>query len=58
MVEGQGKVSEKSGNFEKGINWQPCFQERHEIPKWTLLRKSIGKIDFIKEGVSISPKCR
>ena len=24
MVESQGKVSEKSGNFEKDIEWQPC----------------------------------
>ena len=23
MVESQGKVSEKSGNFEKDIEWQP-----------------------------------
>ena len=23
-VESQGKVSEKSGNFEKDIEWQPC----------------------------------
>ena len=25
MVESQGKVSEKSGNFEKDIEWQPWF---------------------------------
>ena len=25
MVESQGKVSEKSGNFEMDIEWQPCF---------------------------------
>ena len=24
MVESQGKVSEKSGNFEMVIEWQPC----------------------------------
>ena len=24
MVESQGKVSEKSGNFEMDIEWQPC----------------------------------
>ena len=25
MVESQGKVSEKSGNFEMDIEWQPCY---------------------------------
>ena len=25
MVESQGKVIEKSGNFEKDIEWQPCL---------------------------------
>ena len=25
MVESQGKVSEKSGNFEMDIEWQPCI---------------------------------
>ena len=25
MVESQGKVSEKTGNFEKDIEWQPCL---------------------------------
>ena len=24
-VESKGKVSEKSGNFEMDIEWQPCF---------------------------------
>ena len=24
-VESQGKVSEKSGNFENDIEWQPCI---------------------------------
>ena len=27
MVESQGKVSEKSGNFEMDIEWQPCSCE-------------------------------
>ena len=26
MVESQGKVSEKSGNFEMDIEWQPCLR--------------------------------
>ena len=30
MVESQGKVSEKSGNFEMDIEWQPCFK-MHKI---------------------------
>ena len=25
MVESQGKISEKSGNFEMDIEWQPCI---------------------------------
>ena len=25
MVESQGKVSEKSGNFEMDFEWQPCM---------------------------------
>ena len=28
MVESEGKVSEKSGNFEKDIEWQPCSRVR------------------------------
>ena len=27
MVESQGKVSEKSGNFEMDIEWQRCFEQ-------------------------------
>ena len=27
-VESQGKDSEKSGNFEMDIEWQPCMQFR------------------------------
>ena len=26
IVESQGKVSEKSGNFEVDIEWQPCLR--------------------------------
>ena len=26
-VESQGKVIEKSGNFEKDIEWQPCEEK-------------------------------
>ena len=35
MVESQGKVSEKSGNFEMDIEWQPCH--------WPGFRIDIGK---------------
>ena len=28
MVESQGKVSEKPGNFEMDIEWQPCINIR------------------------------
>ena len=28
-VESQGKVSEKPGNFEMDIEWQPCFSRQH-----------------------------
>ena len=31
-VESQGKVSEKSGNFDTYIEWQPCLEPAHKDP--------------------------
>ena len=31
MVKSQGKVSERSGNFEMDIEWQPCILRRTAI---------------------------
>ena len=30
-VESQGKVSEKSGNFEMDIEWQPCISVKRYL---------------------------
>ena len=40
-VESQGKVSEKSGNFEMDIEWQPCYQQTTK--KLLLVRKELKK---------------
>ena len=50
MVESQGKVSEKSGNFEMDIEWQPCpyVHSLRCVNSWLLLA--------INKGLEISPK--
>ena len=54
MVESQGKVSEKSGNFEMDIEWQPwksIVQMRHPDESILTSRRNTG------DGLTLSQFC-
>ena len=51
MVESQGKVSEKSGNFEMDIEWQPC---RELLLLLFVFHKKMGE----KTTTTVSYNCK
>ena len=56
MVESQGKVSEKSGNFEKDIEWQPCNSLK--LPQLKKEVRGIRETISLQSPPSFSPKAR